>query len=110
LIYTGIKSEFLKHFLITVKWKVDGKLKGVDNLHKYKDAIMWDAKTASQRLPTSFYEMMDSFLGGFKKAFVQEKKKGNVDENSSDPITLALFKLLLQWALDCNNVFIWFLT
>jgi hypothetical protein len=69
LIYTGMNSEFLKHFLVTVKWKKDGKLKGVDDLRKYKDAIMWGAKTAGQRLPTSFYEMMDRVLGGFKKEF-----------------------------------------
>jgi hypothetical protein len=110
LIYIGMNSEFLKHFLVKIKWKLDGKLKGVDDLRKYKDAVMWGAKTAGMRLPTSFYEMIDKFLGGLKKEYVAEKKKGNVDENSADPITLALFKLLLQWALDCNNIFVWFWT
>jgi hypothetical protein len=85
LVYTGMNSEFLKHFLVKIMWKHDGKLKGVDDLRKYKDAIMWGAKSASKRLPISFYKMIDKFLGGFKKEHIAEKKKGNVDENSAGP-------------------------
>ena len=45
---------------------------------KYKDSIMWGAKIAKERLPTQFFEMFDSFLEGYKKEFIAQKKIGNV--------------------------------
>ena len=35
------------------------------------------------------------------------KSKGNVDEKSADPITFTLFRLILKWALDEGNIFVW---
>ena len=31
-----------------------------------------------------------------------------MDENACDPISIDLFVLILQWAIDENNVFVWF--
>jgi hypothetical protein len=82
----------------------------VDDLRKYKDAIMWGAKQVNALLPAKFYEMFDNFLGGYKKEWMQAKKNGKVDEMAADPIPVSLFRLLLKWALDANNIFVWFWT
>ena len=71
---------------------------------------MWGSKVAELPLPTSFYRKIDAFLLGYKKEFVSNKSVGNTDDNTSDPIPYTLYILLLQWALDSNNIFVWFWT
>jgi hypothetical protein len=107
LIYAGLNEQFVLHFLVSTKEKENGKLKSVEDIRKYKDAIMWGATEACERLPTSFYEMVDNFLSGYKKEWTSAKKKGNVEEVSADPIPMPLYKLLLKWALDSNNIMVW---
>ena len=64
LVYTGLNDQFLLHFLVSNKRKVDGKLKSVEDLRKYKDAVMWGAKEANELLPGSFYTMFDNYMKG----------------------------------------------
>lgn len=110
LVYAGLNEQFVLHFLVSSKAKANGKLKSVEDIRKYKDVIMWGATVAGERLPTSFYEMIDTFLNGYKKEWTQAKKKGNVEEVSADPIPMPVYKLLLKWALDSNNIMAWYWT
>ena len=96
IVYEGLNEEYVMHFFVHAKLKIDGKLCSETNLRKFKDAIVWGSTMAKQRLPILFYEEVDSFLKGYKKEFTQEKK-GNVEDTSSDPITIALYQMILKW-------------
>jgi hypothetical protein len=37
----------------------------------------------------------------------QGKKRGMVQEVSSDPINTTLYELLMLWAIESNNMFVW---
>jgi hypothetical protein len=82
-------------------------LKSRDDMRKYKDAVMQGAKVAGQQLPTSFYVEMDKFLQAYKHEIAQGKKRGMVEDVSSDPINTTLYGLLMLWAIESNNVFVW---
>ena len=110
LVYDGLNAEYFLYFLTKTKTKPDKKLKSWDDLRKYKDAIMWGSKTADKPLPISFYRKIEKFLKGYKKEFTNAKKKGNTEDNTSDPIPMTLYVLVLQWALDTNNIMVWFWT
>ena len=110
LVYTGLNVEYVLLFLASTKKKSDGKIKSPQDLRKYKDAILWGAETAGARLPVAFHEKVDRFLASYKKEYQQAKKNGLVEETAADPITEPLYKLILQWALDANNIFVWFWT
>ena len=107
IIYDGINHKYVLHFLVHTKTKADGKLCSTNNLRKYKDAMVWGSRMANQTLPTKFYTTTEAFLSGYQKEFTQQKKKGLVDDCSSDPITISLYQLLLEWALKANNVMVW---
>ena len=62
---------------------------------------------AGERLPSRFYEEMDIYLGAYKKKFAQARKKGDVDEYSTDPIPLPVYRLLLRRSIETNNIFTW---
>ena len=110
LIYTGLNYKFVLDFLMNTKYKKNGKLKSNQDTRKYKDAILWGAMIAGERLPTKFYEEMDKYLASYKKLVIDAKKKGLVDETSADPITMTLYQAILKWAVEANNVFVWFWT
>ena len=56
---------------------------------------------------TSYYAEMDSFLVSFKKEAADARSQGNVDEKSADPITFSLFRMILNWAVEQGNLFVW---
>jgi hypothetical protein len=62
---------------------------------------------AGERLPSSFYEDMEIYLGAYKKKFAHAKKQGNVEEYSTDPIPLPVYRFLLRRSIETNNVFAW---
>ena len=76
-------------------------------MRKCCDAIMWGAKTAKQHLPADFCELIERFHKGHKREHADARKKGEAMDTAADPISIALCKKLLQWALDENNVFVW---
>jgi hypothetical protein len=51
----GLNSDYALYFLVNSKRKDGGKLKSWDDLRKYKDAIMWGAKTQDKQLTRAFY-------------------------------------------------------
>jgi hypothetical protein len=97
---------FIK-FLMAMKKKENGNFLSFSDLRKYKDAILWAASMAEERLPTTFYEEIEKFLKGYKKEFVKARRDGNTDERAAGPISFALYHLLLTWSVESNNIFVW---
>ena len=58
-------------------------------------------------LSTSYYSEMDSFLASIRKEIADARSRGNVDEKSADPISFSLFRLILTWAIEQGNIFVW---
>ena len=110
LIYTGINAQFLIVFLSSTDKRADGKLKSFEDVRKYRDSVLWGAKVAGERMPSQLYESLDTYLGAYKKKFASAKKQGNVDAFSTDPIPIAVYRLLLQWSVETNNIFSWLWT
>jgi hypothetical protein len=102
--------QFFLHFLLETKRKANGKYKSMEDLRKYKYCVMWGTKMASERLPTTFYEGIDNFLSSYIKEFIHAKKAGDTEESLSDPIPISLYKLMARWALEQNNILVWFWT
>jgi hypothetical protein len=107
LIYAGLNVKMIKAFLGWQKKKSNGKTCSHVQLRKYNDAIIWGAKSANQRLPMSYFEEIDTFLGAFRKETTAAKKEGMLDEKDADPISRTLFEEILKWALAEKNVYIW---
>jgi hypothetical protein len=110
LIYKGFNVKYLLHYLMTTTRKANGKMKSHQDVRKYKEAIMWAASVVGERLPTTFFVEMDKYLASYKKQIIKPKKKGEVNESESDPIPLQLYQLMLVWAIESNNIFVWFWT
>jgi hypothetical protein len=73
----------------------------------YHDAILWGSQQAKQLLPRAYYDDIEKFLTSYRKETVDAKKEGKLDEQEADPISWSLFKLILSWALDKSNIFVW---
>ena len=110
LIYTGFNVQFFMFFLSSTDKRADGKLKSHEDLRKYRDAVLWGAKIAGHHLPSSFYDSMEVYLQAYKKKFATAKKQGHVDEYSTDPIPLPVYRFLLRRSIETNNVFAWMWT
>ena len=110
LIYTGINAQFIVVFLSSTDKRADGKLKSYEDVRKYRDSVLWGAKVSGERMPSQFYESMDTYLSAYKKKFASAKKQGNVDGYSTDPIPIAVYRLLLQRSIETNNIFSWIWT
>jgi len=110
LVYTGLNVVMVKQHLMSTMKKENGKVKSLQDVRKYKDTIIWGAKIAGQRLPTSFYEEIDAHIASYKKLYIKAKKEGDVDEREADPIPITLYQSMLKWAIESNNIFVWFWT
>ena len=97
----------VKAFLAQKKQKANGNTSSHVQLCKYHDAILWGSQQAKQLLPRAYYDEIEKFLTSYKKETVDAKKEGKLDEQEADPISWSLFKLILSWALDTSNVFVW---
>ena len=107
LVYTGLNVSFVKKFLSSTKYKKNKKLKGYTNIRKYHNAIVWGATVLKTPLPAMYYDEIVPFLAAYKKEHASNKKKGNVDEQEADPISMSLFQKICHWALETGNVFLW---
>jgi hypothetical protein len=92
-------------FLMAMKKKENSNFLSFTDLRKYKDAILWAARMAEERLPTTFYEEIEKFLKGYKKELVKARRDGNTDERAADPILFALNHLLLTWSAESKQYF-----
>lgn len=110
LIYTGINAQFLVAFLSSTDKRTDGKLKSYEDIRKYRDSVLWGAKVAGERMPMQLYESLETYLSAYKKKFASAKKQGRVEEYSTDPIPIAVYRLLLRWSIETNNIYSWIWT
>ena len=92
------------------KEKTTGKMCGMSNMRKYKDAIIWGLKQAKQPLPPSFYDGINSFLRSFKKETKKAGEKGYLDKQQADSISWALYVAILKWSVKEKNLFLWYFT
>ena len=107
LVYTGLNVKFVLAHMAVEKTKDTGKTSSFSNIRKINDAVLYGAEQAGERLPRAYYAEMDKFLQSFKKETTKARKDGNLDEKECDPISWSLFRLILQWALEQENVMIW---
>jgi hypothetical protein len=110
LIYTGLNVQFFMFFLSSTDKRADGKLKSHEDLRKYRDAVQWGAKMAGEHLPSSFYDSMEVYLIAYKKKLASAKKQGHVEEYSTDPIPLPVYRFLLRRSIETSNIFAWMWT
>ncbi len=107
-VYSGLDPQYILGFLADLKNKKEGgKFYGPSHISKFFDAIKWGSMVSNCRLSTQFYAEMDKFMACYKKEFADQKKKGNVDEREADAVSSTLFKLILKWAVEEGNVFVW---
>ena len=72
------------------------------------DAIVLGAAKVKQALPTNFHLEMDIFLSNCKKECVQEKQKGNLDEQEADLIPFSLYEQICHWStMSSGLLFLW---
>jgi hypothetical protein len=109
IIYEGLRVDMVLAYMAANKKKnsEDDKIYSFTHMRKMHDAILFGARTIKKTLSSSYYTEMDSFLSSFKKETADAKSKGNVDEKSADPISYSLFRLILTWAVDQGNIFLW---
>jgi hypothetical protein len=107
-VYSGLNPKYILSYLAAMKDKKEGgKYYDTSHMSKFYDAIKWGAGIAKQHLSTEFYSSLDTFNACYKKEWAEQKKRGNVDEREADAINSTLFKLLLKWAINEGNVFVW---
>jgi hypothetical protein len=83
------------------------KIYSFSHMRKVNDAILFGARTVKKELSTSYYSEMKGFLNSFKKEAADARSRGNMDEKSADPISFSLFRLILTWAIERGNIFVW---
>ena len=105
--YSGMDVIYFLAFLSEMKKKDNGKIASYSHISKFYDAIKYGSKVAGRHLSLDFYSKTDTFLLCFKKEFAQAKKQGNTDEKEADAISSTLLSLLLLWAVDEGNIFVW---
>ena len=110
--YSGMNVAIIKAYLSEKKKKkvaADGTvtLSSVSDIKKYDDAIKWGCLRAGEQLPSSYYQEMHEFIQAYKKEHKVAKKEGRTDEQEADPITSTLFMLILLWAIEEGNIFVW---
>jgi len=108
--YKGMCHQRFLNFLVSNKRKPNGDLKSLIDIRKYKDAVYFGADIRNEKCSTIFQNSVKSFLEGYKKELNKDKKEGKVKDHAADPITLPVYKLLLKWAIEGNNLMVWFWT
>ena len=78
-----------------------------ETIRKYHDSILFGAEKRKVRLSDNYTIEMKSFLDNYKKEHNAAKKKGNVEENESDPFSFSLLRFVCVWFLDTGNIFGW---
>ena len=56
--------------------KANGKLKSLQDIQIYPDAILWGSKVAGQQLPYTFFEEMEKYQVSYKKDISKQNMQG----------------------------------
>lgn len=108
LVYRGMDIEIILQCFAAYSFLDDGGKKCYQDQRKYRDAIIWGAKTANERLPASFFERTSEYLIAYKKQYAVAKREGKTgDDQATDPIPLPVYKFLLRRSIQENNMFAW---
>ena len=109
IIYEGLRVDMVLAFMAANKKKnQDGdKIYSFTHMRRMHDAILFGARMVKKVLSSTYYSEMDSFLSSFKKEAADARSKGHVDEKSADPICFTLFRLILGWAIERGNLYVW---
>jgi hypothetical protein len=110
LVYRGLDPAIFLAFVTEAKFVKgkDGsqKLASFSHMSKYYSAIKWSSTSCGSLLHTKFYADVDAFIN-YKKEFAAAKAAGNTEEKEADAICSTLFKLLMTWAVEQGNIFVW---
>ena len=79
----------------------------MSNISKFYDALKFGSKISKRLISVHFYADVDQFIACYKREHASAKKDGNTDEKEADAISSTLFKLLMTWAIEEGNVFVW---
>ena len=112
LVYEGLRVDMVIAYMAATKTKTaaegaDAKIYSHEHIRKIHDAILFGSRTVKQVLSSTYYSEMHSFLLSFKKETADARSHGNVDEKSADPISFSLYRLMLTWAIERGNIFVW---
>ena len=108
IIYSGLRVDMVLAYMAGTKQKDGGDtIYTHSHMRKVHDAILFGARTVKEVLSTSYYSEMDSFLNSFKKECADARSRGNVDAKSADPISFSLYRLILTWAIERGNIYVW---
>ena len=107
IIYEGLRVEMVLAYMAATKKKDGDTIYSYTHMRKIHDAILFGARTVKQILSSTYYSEMDSFLASFKKEVADAWSHGNMDEKSADPISFSLFRMILTWAVERGNIFVW---
>ena len=98
------------HKILTGKKKA-GKPRSNSDMKKFHHAILFGACEAKQALPLDYHvRVAEDFMKAYKKETVKLKQKGEMDSEDSDPIVFLLYRMICQWSLDSDNMFLWAFT
>ena len=73
LVYAGFNVKCLLKIWTENKFLKCGNFKSLMDARKHKDAVVWGAGVADEKLPTGFYDASNECLKIYKKIAVQEK-------------------------------------
>ena len=107
--YSGMDVSYFLAFLSEMKKKDNGKIASYSHISKFYDAIKYCSKVAGRHLSLDFYSKTDTFLLCFKNEFAQAQKQGNMDKKEADAVSITLLLLLVLWAVEEGNIFVWVL-
>ena len=112
LVYEGLRVDMVIAYMAATKAKATAedavaKIYSYEHMRKIHDAALFGARTVQQVLSSSYYSEMHSVLQSFRKETADACSHGNVDEKSADPISFSHFRMILTWAIERGNIFVW---
>ena len=106
--YNGLRVDLVLAFMAANKKKPGTDIYySITHMRKWYDAILFGARTVDVELPWEFAHGMDNFIGSYRKEHAEASNEGKVDEKSADPISFSLYRMLLKWAIERGNIFVW---
>ena len=106
-VYSGLNTQYILGFLADLKNKKEGgKFYGPSHISNFFDAIKWGSLVTNRCLSTHFYTEMDKFMACYKKE-LSDQNMENIDEQEADALRSTQFKLILKWAVEEGNLFVW---
>jgi hypothetical protein len=106
-VYSGLDPQYALSFLSEMHIKDNGKHSFASNITKFYDDMKFGLKISTRLLPVHFYAEMDKLIACYKREHASAKTNEQTDEVEVDAISSTLFKLLMTWAIEEGNIFMW---